>query len=292
MLIAELVNVAYNDRLKGEFKVKKNVFILLIFSILVGCTVTKSPTLTGTTSSNEDGYTVYEVDACDTTTKRKPNAKVDVGFGEKVYWAYTNEYGQLVRISADEIFLQDEENEPVTDKGRYCNDIADVPGTELKQYQRGHIVADSLSGNSNVYNITPQEAYLNMHGNQSYMEDQIRKALNAGLPVTDFEAIITYPNNETQIPNHYKYTYKINGELIVDEFDNVDPRSVPIEEENNGSDFSDEREYVLNINSKKIHTTTCEAVTKMSDKNKEEYVGNINDLLNQGFETCGICNPK
>jgi len=35
------------------------------------------------------------------------------------------------------------------------------------------------------------------------MEDAIRKAGGA----TNFEAIITYPNTETQIPSHYKYTY-------------------------------------------------------------------------------------
>jgi len=36
-------------------------------------------------------------------------------------------------------------------------------------------------------------------------------------------AIITYPNTETQIPSHYKYTYTIKGNKIVDEFDNGNP---------------------------------------------------------------------
>ncbi len=54
------------------------------------------------------------------------------------------------------------------------------------------------------------------------MEDAIRKAGGA----TNFEAIITYPNTETQIPSSYKYTYTLKGNKIVDKFDNVNPDEV------------------------------------------------------------------
>lgn len=54
------------------------------------------------------------------------------------------------------------------------------------------------------------------------MEDAIRKAGGA----TNFEAIITYPNTETQIPSHYKYTYTLKGNKIVDEFDNGNPDEI------------------------------------------------------------------
>ena len=40
---------------------------------------------------------------------------------------------------------------------------------------------------------------------------------------TDFVAIITYPNTTTQIPSHYSYTYTINGNVVNDEFDNINP---------------------------------------------------------------------
>ncbi len=49
------------------------------------------------------------------------------------------------------------------------------------------------------------------------MEDTIRKALQSGLTVTDFEAIITYPDTETQIPSHYSFTYTINGTVTIAE---------------------------------------------------------------------------
>ncbi|MCS0543062.1 hypothetical protein NXY55_24085, partial [Aeromonas veronii] len=60
------------------------------------------------------------------------------------------------------------------------------------------------------------------HGDQAYMEDAIRRAGGA----TNFEAIITYPNTETQIPSSYQYTYTLKGNKIVDTFDNVNPDEV------------------------------------------------------------------
>lgn len=54
------------------------------------------------------------------------------------------------------------------------------------------------------------------------MEKVIRQAGGA----TNFEAIITYPNTETQIPSSYQYTYTLMGNVIVDKFDNVNPDEV------------------------------------------------------------------
>jgi len=177
------------------------------------------------TESNDErfaGYKLIEVDGGDKSGYRQPNVVVDIGFGDREYWAFTNEHGQLVRVIADEIILQDDSNEPVTSSGRYYYDEAKVPGVERDDLDEGHIIADSLGGVSNAYNITPQESTLNRHGDQAYLEDAIRKAGGA----TNFEAIITYPNTETQIPSHYQYTYTINGNKIVDSFDNVNPDEV------------------------------------------------------------------
>ncbi|MGX6443659.1 DNA/RNA non-specific endonuclease [Neobacillus sp. K501] len=168
------------------------------------------------------GYKRIEVDGGDLSGHREPNVVVKIGFGDREYWAFTNEYGQLVRVIADEIILQDDRTEPITSSGRYFADEAKVPGVERADLDEGHIIADSLGGVSNAYNITPQESTLNRHGDQAYMEDAIRKAGGA----TNFEAIITYPNKETQIPSHYKYTYTLKGNKIVDEFDNVNPDEI------------------------------------------------------------------
>lgn len=177
------------------------------------------------TQPNEDlfaGYKLVEVDGGDLSGYRESNVVVDIGYGEREYWAFTNEHGQLVRVIAEEITLQDDITEPVLSSGRYYSDEAKVPGVESEFLDEGHIIADSLGGVSNAYNITPQESTLNRHGDQAYMEDAIRKAGGA----TNFEAIIIYPNTETQIPSSYQYTYTIMGNKIVDTFDNVNPDEV------------------------------------------------------------------
>jgi hypothetical protein len=168
------------------------------------------------------GYKLIEVDGGNLSGYRESKVVVDIGYGDREYWAFTNEYGQLVRVIANEIILQDDRTEPVLSTGRYYRDEAKVPGVENKYLDEGHVIADSLGGVSNAYNITPQESTLNRHGDQAYMEDAIRKAGGA----TNFEAIITYPNTETQIPSSYQYTYTLMGNVIVDKFNNVNPDEV------------------------------------------------------------------
>ncbi|MFE2776074.1 DNA/RNA non-specific endonuclease [Aerococcus urinaeequi] len=166
-----------------------------------------------------DGYALIEVYGGELSGYRAANVVVDIGFGDREYWAYTNEFGQLVRVVAAEIILQDDATEPVNSNGRYYDDEANVSGTENSNLDQGHVIADSLGGVSNAYNITPQDSVLNRHGDQAYMERNIVQAGGA----TNFEAIITYPDTTTQVPSSYKYTYKINGYQVVDEFQNINP---------------------------------------------------------------------
>lgn len=51
-------------------------------------------------------------------------------------------------------------------------------------------------------------------------------------------------------------------------------------------------DYVLNTNSKKIHYPECSSAEKISDKNREEYNGYIEDLIKDGYTKCGNCNPE
>ena len=170
-------------------------------------------------SVSHDDYALIEVYGGELSGYRAANVVVDIGFGDREYWAYTNEYGQLVRVVAAEIILQDDATEPVNSNGRYYDDEANVPGTENSNLDQGHVIADSLGGVANAYNITPQDSVLNRHGDQAYMERNIVQAGGA----TNFEAIITYPDTTTQVPNYYKYTYTINGYQVIDEFQNVNP---------------------------------------------------------------------
>ena len=210
------------------------LIIILLCAALVSCSTTTpvdtsssatAPASQSVESNNTDpfaGYNLIEVDGGDLSGSREPNVVVDIGYGDREYYAFTNEYGQLIKVIADQIIPQNDATEPVTPKGRYYPDEAKVPGTEAADLDEGHVIADSLGGVSNAYNITPQDSTLNRHGDQAYMEKAIRDAGGC----TDFVAIISYPDTSTQIPSHYSYTYTLMGNVINDEFDNVNPDKV------------------------------------------------------------------
>ncbi len=191
----------------------------LLASVLLGISIFSVNCFKVNAADLLDSNQLIEVYGGDLSGIRKPNVKVDIGYGDREYYAYTNQYGQLVKVTAKKIVLQDDSREKVNSNGRYYDDEAKVPGVESPFLDEGHVIADSLGGVSNAYNITPQNSTLNRYGDQAYMEDSIRKAGGC----TDFTAIITYPNTTTQIPSHYSYTYTINGNIVHDEFDNVNP---------------------------------------------------------------------
>ena len=55
------------------------------------------------------------------------------------------------------------------------------------------------------------------------------------------------------------------------------------------SNTGNKQKYILNTNSKKIHYPSCGMVSKISDKNKQEYVGDKDALFDQGYTECGVC---
>ncbi len=218
---------------------KKNKFVLsiILFAVLAtlsliatdtelsGLLYTQIPPDVKTVEYTIDGdvltyldtdYNIIEVDGGERSGERVGGVAVDVGYGERIYYALTNEHAQLVYVLAHEVVLQDEQSEEVNSSGRYYNDEAAVPGTELDHLDQGHVIADSLGGVANAYNITPQNYIINRHGDQAYMEKIIRDAGGC----TDFIAVITYPDTDTMIPSEYRYSYFILGSGVVDEFAN------------------------------------------------------------------------
>lgn len=52
--------------------------------------------------------------------------------------------------------------------------------------------------------------------------------------------------------------------------------------------------YMLNTNSKKIHTLDCKSVKQMSDKNKKEVTGTFEEIMVEygNYTTCGNCHAQ
>lgn len=161
------------------------------------------------TNIDESDYQLIEVEGGDLSGDREPNSKVDIGYGDRDYYAYTNEYGQVFYVEADEIINQDDDTEDVTSEGRYYSDEAKVPGTEADDMDEGHLIADSLGGVSNAYNITPQYYTVNRgqdDGDMRPIEEQIQDN-----GATDLTVIVTYPNTDTQTPSSYEYQFTSQG---------------------------------------------------------------------------------
>ena len=162
---------------------------------------------------------------CDTDTReRTANVVVSIGATDdgvpREYYAVTNSTGQLVEVIARDIIVQNDETETVSDKGRYCDNLPFVPGAG-KGFDRGHVIADSLGGQSNVYNLAPQNATLNRYGDQAFIENQIRKAGGAA----DFHAVLTYPDSYSDVPSRYSIAYSLENTPRVRTFANIDPDS-------------------------------------------------------------------
>lgn len=200
---------------------KRYLTIVLTLLLVSGCA--SNDVVKVEESTNDSDIKEISVNACDLSGKRQANVKVNIGYNDgdikRNYYAYTNEYGQVVKVTADKLILQtkDEENKD----GRYCKDEANVKGTESKDYDEGHIIADSLGGVSNAYNITPQKSTVNRKGGSQYkLEEEFRSILSNHGDITDLLVIIEYPDTKTQTPTKYKFSWKQNGSKRNLEFEN------------------------------------------------------------------------
>lgn len=174
------------------------------------------------TKVNIEDYKLVSVESCNLSGDRQANVVVDIGYDSdyayRDYYGFTNERGQLFYVHADNIILQNDKEENNGDD-RYCPDEAKVDGVESANFDEGHVIADSLGGVSNAYNITPQDSDLNRHGVQADFEEEIRNALTTGKQVTDFNASINYSDN-SMIPQSYEISYLINEKQRTYSFDN------------------------------------------------------------------------
>jgi DNA-entry nuclease len=49
--------------------------------------------------------------------------------------------------------------------------------------------------------------------------------------------------------------------------------------------------YILNTNTKKFHYPSCSSVDQMKEKNKKSFTGSRDEVIAQGYASCGRCHP-
>ncbi len=52
-----------------------------------------------------------------------------------------------------------------------------------------------------------------------------------------------------------------------------------------------ELDYVLNTNTNKFHYPSCKSLEDIKDKNREDYHGTRDKVIDRGFAPCGRCKP-
>ena len=168
-------------------------------------------------------------------------------------------------------------------------------------YNRCHLIGYQLTGeNANEKNLITGTRYLNVEG------------------MLPFENMVADYIKETGNHVLYRVTPIFTGENLV--ADGVEMEALSMEDNGEGISFhifaynnqpgisinyrtgdstlsessgtmTDQQEYVMNTASMKFHLPSCSSVSTIKEENKATYQGPREDLIAEGYEPCGRCNP-
>lgn len=176
-------------------------------------------------------------------------------------------------------------------------------------YNRCHLIGFQLTGeNANEENLITGTRYMNVEGMlpfenlvADYVKETGNHVLYRSTPVFEgdnlvasgvvMEALSVEDDGESVCFHVYVYNVQPGIEIDYATGKSWESRQTPEAGESSEPASGEEREYVLNTSSHKFHLPDCPAVDTMSEKNKEEYFGTREDLIAQGYESCGSCNP-
>ena len=189
-------------------------------------------------------------------------------------------------------------------------------------YNRCHLIGFQLTGeNANKGNLITGTRYLNIEGMllfENMVADYLKEEHDAGrdshvmyrvTPIFKGENLVasgvlieakSVEDNGEAI-QFCVYAYNAQPGIIID-YRNGDsklddgtafpekPEQTP---EDSGEGEGEEKTYIINKSSGKVHKEDCRYATDIKEENKEVYVGNLDDLLSDGdFSACGTCKPE
>lgn len=185
-------------------------------------------------------------------------------------------------------------------------------------YNRCHLIGYQLTGeNANERNLITGTRYMNVDGMlpfEDMVADYVKETKNHVMyrvtPVykgnnllasgVQMEGYSVEDNGKGISFNVYCYNVqpgvKINystgnsgadGKIV----EETTKKKQTVAKKDNSSSSSGSTQYILNLNSHKFHYPDCGSVKLMSASNKGTYTGNREDLIEQGYEPCGNCNP-
>ena len=176
-------------------------------------------------------------------------------------------------------------------------------------YNRCHLIGFQLTGeNANKKNLITGTRYMNVDGMlpfENMVADYVKETGNHVMyrvtPIYDGNDLVACGvqieaysvEDEGDGISFNVYVYNVQPGIVINYAtgENWLSDDAPDITEKPTDAVSSEKTYVLNTNTKKIHKEDCRYVDDISEANYQEYTGNMNDLLSDGYTTCGTCKP-
>lgn len=170
-------------------------------------------------------------------------------------------------------------------------------------YNRCHLIGYQLSAeNANEKNLITGTRYLNVSGMlpfENKVADYIKNTGNHVLyritPIYQDKNLVASgvlmeaQSVEDDTIRFCVYCYNVQPGIQIDYATGKSSLAAGSEEASKAPD--QEATYILNENSKKIHTPDCPSVQDTKPKNRKEYHGSLQELLDDGYTGCKNCNP-
>ena len=170
-------------------------------------------------------------------------------------------------------------------------------------YNRCHLIGYQLSAeNANEKNLITGTRYLNVSGMlpfENKVADYIKETGNHVLyrvtPIYQDKNLVASgvlmeaQSVEDDTIRFCVYCYNVQPGIQIDYATGKSSLAAGSEEASKAPD--QEATYILNENSKKIHTPDCPSIQDTKPKNRKEYHGSLQELLDDGYTGCKNCNP-
>lgn len=182
-------------------------------------------------------------------------------------------------------------------------------------YNRCHLIGFQLTGeNANEENLITGTRYMNVEGMlpfedevAAYIKETDNHVMYRVTPVFEGDDLIasgvqmqaeSVEDDGVGISFNV-YVYNVQPYVVIDYKTGENWEGDEIAEpegkwaDGTEAEPSDTKEqmYILNKNTKKFHKPECSGAKKIKAKNKGEYTGSRQTLIDEGYEPCGNCNP-
>lgn len=177
-------------------------------------------------------------------------------------------------------------------------------------YNRCHLIGYQLTGeNANEKNLITGTRYLNVDGMlpfENMVADYIKETNNHVLyrvtPVfsgdnlvasgVHMEAKSVEDNGDGVLFNVYCFNAQLGIAIDYATGDSHQDDSIVADaSKSTTAAEANVQTYVLNTNTKKFHKESCNSAKSMDASNKKIYTGSRQEIIDMGYEACGVCKP-